>query len=313
MKLGDLPHPRHAPLLWVSWVVAVGALVRLGCSSWPEMPLAERPGFAAAVELLRAVQGPDSFIVVWPPAVGRSARALPADLLAADAVPLEPESARQYTRILVVGLAGFPTPPELRAATPEPRRKLGDLEIGVFTFPSQDRLLFDLKNGIAEAKVSVRGPQANVECTVARPDRGWDCPGQPPWNNVSPTTLKVASGDWPCVWAHPFGGHDLTIDLGERVLGDRLELEAALTDDAAQTPNGASVSLRLEVDGVGVRSLTRTNSPGILRDTLATPRGRKAGVRLIVSTPSDGRRHFGVNLRIVEANPGRSGSGRTAP
>jgi hypothetical protein len=313
MKVGSLPTVRDAPLLWATWLIALATLTRLGCSLWPETPLEARPGFASAVALLRSLQGRDSLVVVWPPSLSRAARVLPKDLLATDAVPLEPADARQYLRILVLGPKDFPTPPELAGAVAEPRRELDAIEVGVFTFPSQDRLLFDLRSGIGEATVSVRGPQTNVACTTPRADHGWDCPGQPPWNNISPTSLKVARTDWPCVWAHPVGDHEVVIDLGERVLGDRIEVEAALTDDAALTPNGSPISLRLEVDGVGAESLLRTNNSGVLRDTMPTPRGRKAGVRLVVSTTNDGRRHFGVNLRLVEARGDATTGEKVAP
>ena len=292
-----MPSPRRAPLLWTVWLVTLVALGRLVASLWPEAPLALRPGFTAAVESLRTAQGSDSLIVIWPPSQSDALHALPTDLVATDAVPLETEDLRQYLRITVLGPTGFDAPPELRGASAEPRQRFEDVEVGSFVYPSQDRILFDLRTSIAEAKVGVHGPQANVECSTKRADQGWDCPGQPPWNNVSPTTLKVDGHDWPCVWAHPFGGHELVIDIGERLLGDRVELEAALSDDAVSTQNGSSV-------------ITRSNGPGILRDGLATPRGRRARVQLIITAGSDGRRHLGVSLRLVESRQTPIVSGR---
>jgi hypothetical protein len=301
MSVGRLPSPRRAPLLWGIWLTALFALVRLACSFWPVTPLAARPGFAPAVQALEATAGPDTLVVVWPPEVSGVLQALPKTLTATDAVPLEPDNRRRYLQILVLGPAGFDAPPELGGARAEPRRRFEAIEIAPFVFASQGRVLFDLRASLGDAKVSVHGPQVNVDCTTRRADQGWDCPGQPPWNNVSPAVLTVEGREWPCVWAHPFAGHELVLDLGERRLGDRVELEAALSDEAATTPDGAAVQVRLDVAGVGTRSLSRSNKPGLLRDALVTPAGRTARITLTVTAPLDGRRHLGVGLRIVES------------
>jgi hypothetical protein len=93
----------------------------------------------------------------------------------------------------------------------------------------------------------------------------------------------------------------LVIDLGERHLWDRVEVEAALADAVVSSRAGASVVLQLEVGGAGTRRLSRTNRPGIARTSLPTERGSTGHVRLLVTTTHDSRRHLGINLRIVEA------------
>jgi hypothetical protein len=292
---------RRAPLLWSAWLVAVLSLVAQIRSLSPVEPLSETPGFVEAAEYLERQAGAGTFVVVWPPEQAAALAALPASLAAADAVPVEPFDKRRYLHILVVGPLGFSTPPELAGATLGERRRFAGVEVGSFTWAASDRVDFDLRASLADVRIYLRGREHNVECNAARPGGGWSCPGRPPWNHVAPTHLSVEGHDWPSVWAHPVGGHELVLDLGERHLWDRIEVESALADAAASSPAGASVVLQLEVSGAGTRRLSRTNRPGIARTSLPTKRGSTAHVRLRVTTANDSRRHLGINLRIVEA------------
>jgi hypothetical protein len=111
--------------------------------------------------------------------------------------------------------------------------------------------------------------------------------------------LKADGRDWPAVWAHPVSGRELVIDLGRRKLWDRVEVEAALHDKVTGGQR-ATVAIGLEVEGIGSRRLVRTDARGVVKATLPTPRGQTAPVRLRITTANDGRRHLGVNLRILE-------------
>jgi len=274
-------------------------LVSFVCSMYPVAPLAERDGFAAAVAHIEAEHGPGTFVVVWPPEHAATLAALPGALPAADAVPNETNNKRSHLRILTLGPTGFDAPPELDAAEAGERVRFDDIEVASHLWASGDRVDFDLRADLAETAVQLHGREHHVDCNNARADGGWACPGRPDWNHVAPTHLRVEGDDWPCVWAHPVTGHDLIFDLGERTLWDRIEVEAALHDDVTGT-HGSSVVVKLEVDGVGSRRITRTNNRGVAVTMLPTSRGQKARVRLFVNTGNDGRRHFGVNLRIME-------------
>jgi hypothetical protein len=109
----------------------------------------------------------------------------------------------------------------------------------------------------------------------------------------------VDGRDWPAVWAHPVDGRELLIDVGPRELWDRVEVEAALHDNATGGRR-ATVAVDLEVEGIGSRRLLRTDVRGVVRTALPTPRGQTAPVRLRITAASDGRRHLGINLRILE-------------
>jgi hypothetical protein len=302
--------PRAAPWLWAAVALSAFALGRTACSFWPVTPLAEQAGFDEAVAWLVRETDPQSLVVVWPPEQARALAALPPGLRAADAVPAVPAERRQFLTLHVLGPAGFASPPELRDATPVDRRRFGAVEVGYWRYAGNDRVDFDLRAGLAETIVRLDGPEG-VACNQARPDGGFACPGRPEWNHVAPTSLRVDGEEWPCVWMHPVSGHDLVVDLGERTLFDRVEVEAALHDDAVTTPGGAAVVIRLEVEGLPLQRLTRTNNRGIARLTLPTVPHTRQRVRLVVSTTNDGRRHLGLNLRIVEAR--RADSPTDAP
>jgi hypothetical protein len=271
----------------------------VAASHWPVSPLADRPGWRAAVASLSSRVGSDSFVVVWPPEQAAALAELPPSLRAADAVPVESPQRRRYLSIFVIGPVGFDSPPELAGARPS-RERFDEVEVGTFVFATGDRVVFDLRSELEQAAVQFRSQSEALRCDRRRPDGGWSCPGRPDWNHVAPTTITVSGSDWPCVWAHPATGHDLVIDLGPRALADRVELEAAMRDDAVAGPYGASVNIRLEVDGAGSRRLAVPNRRGIVSTTVRTKPGRVAGVRAIITTPNDGRRHLGINLRLVE-------------
>ncbi|MEE8409909.1 MAG: hypothetical protein V3T05_09905 [Myxococcota bacterium] len=273
----------------------------LASSMWPATPLAQRHGFAEAMAFAEATtrNGTGGFVVVWPPSQAAALAELPASLTAADAVPIETEGRRRYLRILVVGPAGFDDLPELADAPVQSRRRFGDVEVATHVYEGGDRVAWDLRDYLRQARVSLSGPEWNIACDAERPDGGWGCPGRPQWNHVGPTSLTVDGRDWDCVWAHPLSLHRLVIDLGELELWDRIEVEIALSDDAVSLPGGASVTALLEVDGVGTRRLMRSNGRGIARVSMPTQRGTKAAARLVITTGNDGRRHIGVNVRIV--------------
>jgi hypothetical protein len=276
------------------------SLVLVLVSLWPVEPLARRAGWGAAVERLSGSAGPADFVVVWPPEQAAALSELPPALRAADAVPVESPGRRRYPRMFVIGPAGFDTPPELGGAEAS-RERFDDIEIGTFTYPRGDRVALDLRSDLAQARVELHMRAETITCDIRRPDGGWDCPGRPEWNHVAPTSLVAGGNDWPCVWAHPLTGSELVIDLGQQNLSDRVEIEAAMADEAVAMPNGASVKVLLEVDGAGTRRLIVPNRRGIVRASLRTDAGRRGRVRIVITTANDGRRHLGINLRLIEA------------
>lgn len=291
--------PARLPRLWAAWSVALVALVLVLLSVRPVAPLAQRAGWNAAVEYLASSFEPADFVVVWPPEQAAALVELPPALRAADAVPVELPAARRYLRILVVGPAGFGTPPELGDAKAE-RRRFDEVEVGEFVYSGHERVAFDLRSNLGQATVELRMRDKTIACDQRRQDGGWGCPGRPEWNRVAPASLVAGTDTWPCVWAHPVSDSELVIDLGPQTLFDRVELDAAIANSAVATANGAPVRLRLDVDGVGSRALLVPNRRGIVSTSLQTGSSRTARIRVVITTANDSRRHLGINLRLVE-------------
>lgn len=290
--------PIRAPRLWTAWAIIVLSLIALVWSLLPRPELAELDGFAQATAYLREQADEGTFVLVWPPEQARSLTALPRELHAADALPIEEPTARRYPQVLVIGPAGFAPPPELAAARAESRRGFGAVEVAAYSYTGRERVLFDLRRSLEQAAVKLVGPEGEVQCTTRRPDGGWSCPGRPDWNHVAPTVLEVEGRDYACLWAHPVAGHELVIELAPRERGDELRLSAALSDAAVATPEGAPVELALEVEGAGTRTLVRSNERGVAQ--LSVPISRpSARLRLTVKTRHDGRRHLGINLEGI--------------
>ncbi len=288
---------RRAP---VSFSVGVSAVVSLALflwSFWPVVPLAHRPGFLEAARFLDAHASSGTFVVVWPPHFASALDALPPGLQAADAVPQEEPGNRRYTQLWLVGPRGFSSPPEL-ASLPAPRRQsFGDVELAAFRYPDKTRVLFDLRRDLASTVVRLEGGAKTLACDQPLAPGGWACPGRPSWNRVYPVTLTAAGQPYASVWAHPVSRRTLVLDLGERTLGSRIELQAAL-DDRALARGAADVQVVLEV-GDQSFSLLRSNQRGIAELAVPTEPGSTRIVRLRISTANDGRRHLGVNLRLL--------------
>lgn len=295
-----LPRMKHFARTWAMLLVGMGSVVVFAASFWPETPLVERRGFSEAVAFLTANAAAGTFVVVWPPQLAEALDHLPASLVAADAVPIESEGRRTYLHFLVVGPRGVGAPPELERASMRARRSFGEIDVVELEYAAGDRVDFDLRARLEDVRVSLVQGESTIVCDVRRPDGGWACPGRPDWNHVGPSSLKVEGRDWAAVWAHPVSGSQLIIDAGELPLWDRVELEAAFSDEAAAMPGGATVEITLEVEGVGTRRLSRVNRRGIIEVEMPTARGGKAHVRVLITTVNDGRRHLGINLRTIE-------------
>jgi hypothetical protein len=147
--------------------------------------------------------------------------------------------------------------------------------------------------------VSLRAGEVSTECNLARNEGGHQCPGRPSWNHVGPAELRVSGSSWPCVWAHPVSGHELVLDFGRQQLAKAIEVEAALSDQAATTPRGASVMFSLVLDGQKAARWILPNSSGLKKWSVRTT-PKTQSVQLVITTGADARRHVGVNLRIVE-------------
>lgn len=276
-------------------------LIRFGFSFLPlgKLPTEDIQQAIHALGGIPPEQRNSTWILVWPPHYSHLAEQLPKDLMASDALPQEQSQARRYSHITMLAPRNTPTPVELRETTEVALQEVGELSIRSFVFPESKRLLFDLRSEISKTQIQMETPEQKLLCITPRPDGGFMCPGRPEWNYLGPTQLMVNGQPWPCVWAHPISGEQLTINLGAQRLGDTIEIESALSDDAVNTPQGAAVDVRIEIDGQPAGNLTHANQTGVRVLKISTTANKLSTVKLYVTTNNDARRHFGLNLRLT--------------
>ncbi len=134
--------------LYAAWGVSALSLVLVARSFMPATPLSERAGFAEAVASL--VTDPPDMVVVWPPEHAAALAALPAELMASDAVPLEHDKARRYLHLAVLAPRGMAPPKELDGAERESPRVFGEVQVTRASYPPRERVRFDWRRDAAE-------------------------------------------------------------------------------------------------------------------------------------------------------------------
>jgi hypothetical protein len=142
---------------------------------------------------------------------------------------------------------------------------------------------------LERARVRVeRGDSSVVACPWDAGRRRHVCPGLGPWMTVGDETMQIAGRKTDCIWSHPISGGRLVIDYGDLDLAGGLTFEAALSDVAADNPQGAPVTFTVRVDDVA-RTLTVHRARGFAR--LALPATAPGRVVVEVATGHDGQRH----------------------
>lgn len=208
-------------------------------------------------------------------------------------------------RVLVVVDPGAPPLPRARRRQLDGLERVGAVDVGWLTGGDADgAMTADLGGQIALARVHVEKPDGSrVPCAW---DDGRDrhvCRGLPDWMYVGVESLLVGGEPSRCVWSHPITGGKVVIRFPSVRLGDQLVLSHALSDSAAGTAGGASVTAELSVDGARLGSATRSNRAGWAQQTFRSPSpGEPAEVTVAITTPNDGARHYCWRLTSKDAS-----------
>ncbi len=117
------------------------------------------------------------------------------------------------------------------------------------------------------------------------------CVGLAQWMTVGPDTLVIGGRREACTWSHPISGGELVVDFGKVDVSRGLRLQGALTDAAADNPDGAAVTLALVLDDQAIPSPVVLHHRHGFEQTFLPPRPGQADVRLVVTTKNDGQRH----------------------
>lgn len=117
------------------------------------------------------------------------------------------------------------------------------------------------------------------------------CVGLASWMTVGSDTLVIGGRREACTWSHPISGGELVVDFGLVDVARGLRLQAALSNAAADNPDGAAVAYTLIVDDVASGSPLVVHHRRGFEQAFLPPRPGQATVRLVVTTTNDGQRH----------------------
>jgi hypothetical protein len=289
-------------LVGVAFLLALVALdARVALRGEPE-PIAPAVMTRAAEEV-RAIQKPGDILVHSPLFSMRELAGLGGLVIKPD---LPPEELRKSHRVLLIDRADHPMGGLGRATETHEIGRPVMLRIFAPTGES-GAILFDLVTNYERAEMRIERPAGNVtsRCRDKRAEGGFGCPGEPEWLYLAPRALTIEGKSANCVWAHPTNNGVIVIELpaspapapGKKLL---LDVKAALTDDAATTPDGAPVRTDVVQGGAPKGGLTVPNRPGWVRTHVELEPDKP--VELRVSTPKDGRRHHCLTAEISEGS-----------
>ncbi len=303
------PIPVSLPPAWPALVfvlAVVWAVVSRGCTMDVAVDAAVLDRVAAE---LRALP-PRSFVLVHPSWRTDVVAGLSQRLGGVELGPALPPDAMDGRRpVVAVRVPRAPGPASLWKLKVDERRDVAGLEL-LFVAganravtpentppPQSAGGAWSMMEALRGARVEVTGGRT-VACNAWDGANGrWVCPGMDDWNFVGPRLLGVEGQGRSCLWAHPVTGATLSITFPAVPLGKTLRVGHALADGAAGAPGGQPVALVVTAGGARAQ-LEHPNAPGFREDRLETPGAGNADVRLDITTPHDGARHFCVTLAV---------------
>ncbi|MBI4816231.1 MAG: hypothetical protein HY791_08235 [Deltaproteobacteria bacterium] len=254
---------------------------------------------ATAAEVLAESRRPGDVVVVSPLFSMRELAAFRAEVVS-PAIP-SPETLASR-RVLLVDRTDVRT---RMPGTPTKRLPIASaLELSTYEpSGSSTIVVFDLIADLQKARMSVVRDGHETACVQPRSEGGLGCAPEPEWLYLAPRSLELDGRTVSCVWAHPTTNGVIRIELpaipapptGRKLV---LELEGGLTDEAATTPDGASVDATVSQGQARLGAILVPNARGIRRASI--PISGDVPARIEVTTARDGRRHFCLNVRIAE-------------
>lgn len=285
-------------------IVGVAALADLWVTLRPGLDPIAADAMSEARTKVLAEQKPGDRIVHSPLFTVRELAPL-GDLRATPDLP--PEDIRGSRRILLIDREDAPM-----GGFASPSREVdlpGALVLRIYE-PTGDGTasLYALMSAFDANTLSIERPRGRVvsQCTEPRAEGGFQCPGQPEWLYVAQRSLRIDGKSRSCLWAHPTNGGAVVFTIPAQPAPPpgrslSLTLGAGLADDAVTgTPDGAPVTLEIEQTARGLGRVTVPNRVGWYETTAAI--GGGAPVRIVITTPRDGRRHLCLDAKVDEVH-----------
>lgn len=168
-------------------------------------------------------------------------------------------------------------------------KQLGTAASSAGSGPADSLLLGDLASLRARVELADR----TVACDVfLEKEQRYTCPTLPEWNFVGLRELTIGGQARSCLWAHPVGNGRLVIEI-PWPRTPQVTFKYGLADSAAAHPGGQPVEVEVKADERLCGRFTQANRRGYNRQLIdlgARPASGK--LRLEITTPSDGARHF---------------------
>ena len=289
-------------LLFTLLVVALCVDARVALRGNDE--LASQASMQRAVELIKAHRKPSTLIVHSPLLSMRELSHLKGLSASPD---LPRPRLRTSRRILVLDVASSPMHGFGSATRSFPIEGPRPLNLRLFE-PTQQGggVLFDLYTDLEQAHMRIERPAGTVvsQCTQLRSEGGRSCPGQAEWLYLDRRELTLNRKKQTCVWSHPTTGGVIVIELPKMQAPGAggslwLKLTVGLTDDAVNgTPGGAHVDTIIQQNKKIIGRIRALNKIGLFSKEVPINPNEK--IKLMITSPKDGRRHHCVNASIEE-------------
>lgn len=263
--------------------------------------------YVAALQTHRALVQPGDLVLVHPPWRDDVVDALDAAHVVDNDVTeaFAPRHGDPWPSLVVVADHRWPLPRALRDRVNDVVSS-GDVDVFRVSGADNDNVAASL----AGAHVSVVeggdvGADAAivVDCAWSAAARRHVCGGLPEWMHVGEDTLTISGKQERCIWSHPRTDATLVIDYGRVDVKDRVHLDVALADAAADNASGAAVHASVFVDGAEASVDVHHDQGFHGADVVVGGAKRSAHVRLEFTTEHDGQRHTCYRLSTGATAP----------
>ncbi len=288
-----MPNRRTLRLLPLAVVLGVSLY---SAGFWAVDPLLQpsRDDYRAAERAIRGDWQPGDAIIVLPWWAARI-REFVGDLEFIQLRNPQAEDWSTYSRLWVVSLPGhrhdLGTYPRLK------KIRAGALKIDLYDLPTPARVIYDFRDRLGEARVSMREPHGPRQCSRWVENR-WVC-SRRDWNYVGRMIVELGDDPRKIIWAHP-ADDPLEIHYQSVPGGKLLRVHTGFTPPAARAQDGAPVTLRVLMDGRELGRVVQQNLTGYFPaewDISASGPGPHQ-VTFIVSSPRGGMRHFCFDAQV---------------
>ena len=157
--------------------------------------------------------------------------------------------AKKCRRVFVVASFGAGTKGVPEGFEVEEERDFGGVQVFLLSPPKGEKLVYDFRENIKDAKVVRIYGDRREECKIFKNDR-WHCGSEHPWQFVGRHFRDIAGAVREVIWAHPLDkGNPIEITYDSVPGGKKLVIHYGWTLRAIEAKLGEPVDFTVRVDG----------------------------------------------------------------